>query len=133
MSQVLPPTPTADARDACECCGHRKSDHLATSPVYLLYHAGTTYVVRSPKTEDVERDVRSLYGRWGREGIDRTLVIIIEVPDRRINNRAVHADHWSRWIDDGRRTAEELGSDPGIRITEQVIRGRPVYGTEAAG
>ncbi len=130
MSQVLPPAPATTPRDTCGTCGHSTYEHMSGSPVYLMYHAGTTYVLRSVDPGNVERDVRSLYGRWGMESTDSTTVTIIEVPARRINRSAMHADHWTRWIDDGRRTEAELVTDTGIRISEQVIRGRPVYGTE---
>lgn len=130
MSQVLPPAPATVPLDTCGACGHSTHDHMSGSPVYLMYHAGTTYVLRSVDPGNVERDVRSLYGRWGMEQTDSTTVTIIEVPARRINKSAMHADHWTRWIDDGRRTEEELMTDTGIRISEQVVRGRPVYGTE---
>ncbi|MDE0267353.1 MAG: hypothetical protein OXK17_10160 [Thaumarchaeota archaeon] len=128
MSRVLPPTPPTVPRDACSTCGHSPYDHMSGSPVYLMYHAGTTYVLRSVDPGNVERDVRSLYGRWGMESTDSTTVTTVEVPARRINKSAMHADHWTRWIDDGRRTAEELAVDPAIRISEQTICGRPVYG-----
>ena len=130
MSQVLPPAPATVPLDTCGACGHSTYDHMSGSPVYLMYHAGTTYVLRSVDPGNVERDVRSLYGRWGMEQTDSTTVTIIEVPARRINKSAMHADHWTRWIDDGRHTEEELMTDTGIRISEQVVRGRPVYGTE---